>query len=61
MNSSVVDDGDSLATASVGDGGVAESTEVPGAGDVGSEGDGAGGEEEGEGEDEVEEDDTCEA
>lgn len=35
MNASVVDEGDSLATASMVDGGVAESTAVPGAGDEG--------------------------
>ena len=59
MNASVVDDGDSLATASMGDGGVAESKEVPGAGEVGSEGGGVGEVDVDEVEDE--EDDTCEA
>ena len=72
MNASVVDDGDSLATVSMGDGGVAESTAFPGTGDVGSGGDGAGEqpvveepvvEEDKEPgvEEEEEEDDTCEA
>ena len=71
MNASVVDEGDSLATVSMGDGGVAESTEVPGAGDAGSEGDvmgeqpvveePAGEEGEQQDEEEDEEDDTCEA
>ncbi|KAI4225403.1 MAG: hypothetical protein L6R36_003945 [Xanthoria steineri] len=62
VNSSVVDEGDSLATASMADGGVAESTEVPGAGDAGSEADAMGEEPVVEVPvvEEDEEDDTCE-